>query len=65
MKIGSFSVHWKSIAGVALALLGWIVSSGPAIIPILPPEWQKDAGDAVTIAGFVLTFFAPAPHKEP
>jgi hypothetical protein len=64
LKIGKFTIDIKALSGIALAVLGWVASSGPTIVSTLPVQWQQIAGNVVTLAGFILTFFASAPKKE-
>jgi len=53
----------KGVIGVLTAVLGWLVTAGPTILPTLPEGSQRWAGAAVTAAGVILSLVATPPSK--
>jgi hypothetical protein len=53
----------KGVIGVLTAVLGWLVTAGPTIVPTLPEGSQRWAGAVVTAAGVILSLVSNPPTK--
>ena len=63
IKIGDYAIDLRSLVGVAVAILGWIVGNSAVIIPTLPPSYQPIFGNIVVLAGLILNILAHAPYQ--
>ena len=63
IKIGDLAVDLRSLVGVAIAILGWIVGNSAVIIPTIPQPYQPIFGNLVVFAGLVLNILAHAPYQ--
>ena len=63
IKIGDIAVDLKSLVGIAVAILGWIVGNSAVIIPTIPQTYQPIFGNIVVFAGLLLNVLAHAPYQ--
>ena len=63
IKVGDFAIDLRSIVGVVVAILGWIVGNSAVIIPTIPPTYQPIFGNIVVFAGLILNIVSHAPYQ--